>query len=171
MMSPPSTAPRRFPIPPMTAAVNAISPASNPWKYQMPFVSYSASAGSPPAPASVPPIRNVSEIVVFDVDPPSVAPASGSCAVARWPCRAGCGRQPGQQHRGRAPGHADGENVGHGRITTRRFARRASLPGEPGPTPLPARRRATAARRSRRMNENPTAVVSGASLGALRSGR
>ena len=41
MISPPSTAPLTLPIEPITAAVNAISPASNPWKYQM-FVSYSA---------------------------------------------------------------------------------------------------------------------------------
>ena len=34
MISPPSTAPRRLPIPPITAAVNAISPAVKPWKYQ-----------------------------------------------------------------------------------------------------------------------------------------
>ena len=38
MISPPSTAPRTLPMPPMTAAVNAISPALKPWKYQM-FVS------------------------------------------------------------------------------------------------------------------------------------
>ena len=41
MMIPPSTAPRTLPIPPMTAAVNAIRPASKPWKYQT-LVSYSA---------------------------------------------------------------------------------------------------------------------------------
>ena len=34
MISPPSTAPRRLPIPPITAAVNAIRPAVKPWKYQ-----------------------------------------------------------------------------------------------------------------------------------------
>ena len=34
MMSPPSTAPRTLPMPPMTAAVNAIRPALKPWKYQ-----------------------------------------------------------------------------------------------------------------------------------------
>ena len=35
MMRPPSTAPWRLPMPPMTAAVNAIRPAVKPWKYQM----------------------------------------------------------------------------------------------------------------------------------------
>ena len=35
MMSPPSTAPRRLPMPPITAAVNAIRPALKPWKNQI----------------------------------------------------------------------------------------------------------------------------------------
>ena len=35
MIRPPSTAPRRLPMPPMTAAVNAIRPAWKPWKYQI----------------------------------------------------------------------------------------------------------------------------------------
>src|SRR5262249_39580121 len=35
MIRPPSTAPRMLPIPPITAAVNAIRPASKPWKYQI----------------------------------------------------------------------------------------------------------------------------------------
>ena len=34
MISPPSTAPWRLPIPPITAAVKAISPAWKPEKYQ-----------------------------------------------------------------------------------------------------------------------------------------
>ena len=35
MISPPSTAPLRLPIPPITAAVKAIRPAWKPWKYQI----------------------------------------------------------------------------------------------------------------------------------------
>ena len=35
MIRPPSTAPRTFPMPPITAAVKAIRPASKPWKYQI----------------------------------------------------------------------------------------------------------------------------------------
>ena len=35
MMNPPSTAPWRLPMPPMTAAVKAMRPAWKPWKYQI----------------------------------------------------------------------------------------------------------------------------------------
>ena len=35
MITPPSTAPWRLPMPPMTAAVNAIRPAVKPWKNQI----------------------------------------------------------------------------------------------------------------------------------------
>ena len=35
MIRPPSTAPWRLPMPPITAAVNAISPALKPWKNQI----------------------------------------------------------------------------------------------------------------------------------------
>src|SRR5687767_11679869 len=35
MITPPRTAPRRLPIPPSTAAVNASRPAVKPWKNQM----------------------------------------------------------------------------------------------------------------------------------------
>jgi hypothetical protein len=35
MIRPPATAPLRLPMPPITAAVKAIRPAVNPWRYQI----------------------------------------------------------------------------------------------------------------------------------------
>jgi hypothetical protein len=35
MMKPPRTAPLMLPMPPITAAVNAMRPAVKPWKYQI----------------------------------------------------------------------------------------------------------------------------------------
>ena len=76
-------------MPPITAAVKAIRPAMKPEKYQI-VVWYSTKI-SPAAPASMPPSRKVSEIVVSTLMPMSRA-ASGSCAVARMalPSRRAC---------------------------------------------------------------------------------
>jgi hypothetical protein len=85
MIIAPRTAPVRFPIPPRTAAVNAISPSSKPVSYRMlnwRRKSIPATAASDPASA------NVTEIVRLTLIP-IIAAASRSCAIARipFPCR------------------------------------------------------------------------------------
>src|SRR5581483_9929288 len=59
----PSTAPGRFPIPPSTAAVNEIRPSWKPWSKRTVVAQRAYSV--PAAPASAPAITNVNEIVRF----------------------------------------------------------------------------------------------------------
>ena len=81
-MRPPSKAPRRLPMPPSTAAVNALMPMMKPMLY---FVtSKKKMKRRPAAPAMIPPSRNVSITTRSMLTPMSVA-VSESCETARTP--------------------------------------------------------------------------------------
>ena len=77
---PPSIAPGIEPMPPTTAAVNALSPAMNP----MVFVTWlnSRPAMMPATPASAEPRKNVDAMMKFTLIP-SISAASRSAATAR----------------------------------------------------------------------------------------
>ena len=80
MMKPPSAAPTVLPMPPRTAAVNALRPAWKPSSKRA--TPYWRPLTTPAAPASAEPIRNVIAIVRLMFTPIRAA-ASRSAAVAR----------------------------------------------------------------------------------------
>ena len=124
----------------------------------------------PAAPASRPPSRNVSEIVVSTLMPISRA-ASGSCAVARiaLPRRLRVMNGVSRKTSGTVTATASTSPrwIGDAADGEERRCDWWIRSGDRLPASEPSHRRPTFCR----MNEKPTAVISGASFGALRSGR